>query len=387
MTTIRPPDPIRTDETNEWAHYSMKVRVPRIARDIVERNPGLPAGSKRALEDLARSIEGNALIPGPPTPGPDVQAWQRAHGAHPGERWLAAEWFYAELAFYREVLAAVRYWETGSDPFEPFKEEEIAEPRLWSRLERVQAAVQGLSREAKMVELLDACLWANRVDLSYTVAASREQRHDADLLVDDRAAAAPLLARGGADVHVVADNAGTELCLDLVLVDAVLEQPDARVTMHVKIEPTFVSDAMPKDVLRLLGALEERGGARAQLASRLREAFQVGRFVLRPDPFWSGPFFMRDAPAHVSKALASATLVVFKGDANYRRVISDALWPPQEPFASAAASLGHPLVCLRTMKSDALLGLRPGQAAELDREDARWRIDGKRGVAQAYLGR
>jgi hypothetical protein len=376
--------PIRTDGTNAFSRYSMEKRVPRIARDTVLRNASAAPSVLRAIEALACAIEDSAEIPPPRAPGPDAGAWQRAFEAHPGERWLAAEWFYAELAFYREMVGASRFWETGRDPFEPFKEEEIAGDRLWSRLERAQSLPRG-SREERVAQLLDACLWANRVDLSYSVAASRDQAHAADLLVDDRAAAAPILARDGAEVHVVADNAGTELALDLVLTDAILEAPSSRVCMHLKIEPTFVSDAMPRDVWRFCEALDARPGEPGGLASRLRAAFDAGRFVLLPDAFWSGPFFLSAAPPHIGTALASATMVVFKGDANYRRVVGDALWPPAEDFSAACSGLKYPLLCLRTMKSDAILGLPPGLADRLDQEDPQWRVDGRRGVAQAFF--
>ena len=376
---------IRTDGTNAFARYSMEVRVPKIARDTLARNPEAPASVRQAVLDLAAAIERDEPIPAPRPPILDTDAWERAYDAHAGERWLSAEWFYAELTFYREMLAAFRYWETGLDPFEPFKDEEIAADRLWQRLARVQGLARG-SREERVHLLLDGALWANRVDLSYTVAAMREHAHEADFLVDDRAKAVPLLAQGDPDLHLVADNAGTELCLDLALVDAVLEAPRSRATLHLKIEPTFVSDAMPKDVWRLCDAMAARGGEPQALAARLRTAFGEGRLRLRPDPFWSGPGFLEQAPPRVVRSLERATIVVFKGDANYRRVVRDRLWAADAPFSDACGMFPFPLLCLRTMKSDALLGLPPGLAPRLDAEEPRWRIDGQRGVAQLHLG-
>jgi hypothetical protein len=223
------------------------------------------------------------------------------------------------------------------------------------------------------------------VDLSYAVAAGREHRQDDDLLVDDRATVLPSLVRPGARVHLVADNTGAELALDLALVDAVLEDASARVAVHLKMQPVFVSDATPRDVWRLLDRLEGCGGALTALGTRLRTAFEEGRLTLAPDPFWSGPRFLWQAPPHLRDALASATVVVLKGDANYRRVVGDAVWPPEAPFAAAASWSPAPLLCLRTMKSDAVLGLPPGLAAKLDMADPRWRIDGRRGLAQAYV--
>ncbi|HEY3819292.1 MAG TPA: damage-control phosphatase ARMT1 family protein [Polyangiaceae bacterium] len=379
----RPP-PLRTDGSNTFARFSMEVRVPRIARDLLDRNPTLPPASRDAVERLARSIEANAPLPAPRPPAPDIESWTAAHEEHATERWLDAEWFHAELAFYRAVAEACRFWETDEDPFAPAKDEELAGERPWSRLER---ALGGTGpRDERIHALLDACLWGNRVDLSYTVGAARDHRHDDDLLVDDRASALPLLVRPGAHVHLVADNAGTELALDLGLVDALLEDPACRVTAHLKTQPVFVSDALARDVWSTLARMDARGGAAGAVARRLRGAFDAGRLRLLPDPFWSGPRFLWEAPPHVARELSGATVALVKGDANYRRVVGDALWPPDATFAEAAGYAPAPLLCLRTMKSDSIVGLPRGLVERLDASEPRWRIDAQRGVAQAFLG-
>jgi hypothetical protein len=378
----RPP-PLRTDGSNPFARFSMETRVPRIARDVLDKNPTLAPGCRDAVEALARSIEEDAPLPAPRLPAPDVEAWAAAHAEHASESWLAAEWFHAELAFYRELAHACRFWETDRDPFAPAKDEELAGERPWAQLE--QALGRRGPREERIGELLDACLWGNRVDLSYNVGAAHGHRQDDDLLVDDRASAIPSLVRPGAQVHVVADNAGTELALDLGLVDALLEEPSCKVTIHLKMQPVFVSDALPRDVWSTLDRMDARRGAAGGVATRLHEAFDADRLKLAPDPFWSGPRFLWEAPSHVTRALSAATLVVIKGDANYRRVVGDALWPPDAPFAAAAGYAPFPLLCLRTMKSDSVVGLPPGLAERLDAGEPRWRIDARRGLAQAFL--
>ncbi len=360
----------------------MRVRVPRILREVLDCNPDYAAGVRDAIEALVVDIEGDAPLPVPRAPAPDVEAWTAAHAAHARESWLNAEWFFAELAVYRELSTRCRFWETGRDPFAPAKAEELARERPWTRLEAALAA-DG-PREERLHALLDECLWGNRVDLSYAVAATRE-RHDDDLLVDQRDAIVPWLAARGAAVHLVADNTGTELALDLALVGAVLDDPASRVTLHVKMQPMFVSDALAADVWHLLARMTSRGGGVAALARRLRDAFDAGRLELAPDPFWSGPRFLAEAPPHLTQALEGADLVLLKGDANYRRLAGDALWPADEPFASAAPALAARVACARTMKSDAVLGLPRGLAERLTAGDPRWRVDGRRGVIQARV--
>jgi hypothetical protein len=381
---MKRPPPLRTDGSNAFARHSMQERVPRIARDVLDRNRDYSSGVRGAVERLARDIESDAPLRAPRPPAPDVTEWTAAHAEHAGETWLGTEWFHAELAFYRELVHACRFWETGRDPFATQKEEELSGERPWSRLETVAARGEA-KREERISTLLEACLWGNRVDLSYAVAASRADGEDGDLLVDERTAALPLLTHRGARVHVIADNAGTELALDLALIAALLEEPATRVTIHVKMQPTFVSDAMACDVWQLLAHMRARGGAFRALVECLDECFRAGRLELVPDPFWTAPRFLWQAPAHVRESFASATIVVLKGDANYRRLIGDALWPPTTPLAEACAYFPSPVVCLRTMKSDPIVGLPAALAERLDTSHSGWRVDGKRGVVQTVV--
>jgi uncharacterized protein with ATP-grasp and redox domains len=388
------PLPLRTDASNAFAHYSMHTRVPAIARDVATHNAHYPAAVKRAIEALARDIETNAPIPPPHPPAPDVIPWTEAYDAHRGETWLATEWFYAEYAFYRELARACRYWETGRDPFAYAKDEELAGDGPWSRLGAALEALPSLTPEERVASLMEQSLWGNRVDLSYRVAAARVHAHEDDLLADDRAKAVPLLlgTRAGAPphVHVAADNTGTELALDMALVDCVLH-PDglaggaggrARVTVHVKHQPVFVSDATAADVWNLIERMRARGGPVAAMGERLRAAFDEERLSIAPDPYWSGPGFLWNMPTHLRDELAKASILVLKGDANYRRLSGDALWPLDATFAGACEGLPCPVACIRTMKSDSVVGLPAELVEKLDATEVKWRIDGKRGVVQ-----
>src|SRR5258705_413727 len=55
---------------------------------------------------------------------------------------------------------------------------------------------------------------------------------------------------------------------------------------------------------------------------------------------------------------------------------------PDVPFADVTDYFPAPLLALRTLKSDAVVGLKTGLEEQLDKEDARWRVNGKRGVIQ-----
>ncbi|HKQ70075.1 MAG TPA: damage-control phosphatase ARMT1 family protein [Polyangiaceae bacterium] len=393
MTGHARPSPIRTDGKNAFTDLSMQVRVPKILSDVLDHNRDYAASIASAVLRLRDDIRANAKLPPVALPAPDACEWEPAVASRQGESWLSTEWFFAEWYVYRCLMAAVRYWETGRDPFAPIKREELAAKGIDEALER--ALSLGASGPGERLHgLLGLALWGNRVDLSYRagVAFGAAGSKD-DLLCDDREwTVARLLeppSSGASGVHIVADNTGSELSMDLALIDAVIAVTGARVTLHVKMHPAFVSDATTHDVFALLAAIEARGGELRGLAARLRRAFDDGRLRVVPDFFWNGPYFLWDCPSRLAAELDRAALVIFKGDANYRRVIGDAIYPGDARFSDATSFFRAPRVCLRTMKSDPLVGITAERAASLDATDVDWRINGRRGVIQgaaAYIG-
>jgi hypothetical protein len=385
--TLLPPPPLRTDLRtdlgNAFAHHSMSVRVPKILEEVSARNPDYPQSVHDSIARLRDDVRGDRPLPPLGFPSPDAPEWEAALAERAGETWLATDWFFAENYVYRCLMIAVRYWEDGRDPFAPAKHEELAGAGLWSGLHRALGLAAASDRE-RIAALLMGALWGNRVDLSYAVGVAFGAAGDgADLLCDDSARAADRLLVPRGDVHVVTDNMGSELSMDLVLADALLAQAGARVSLHVKMHPTFVSDAVAADVWTLLAALRARGGAEAALADRLQQAWRERRLRVLPDPFWNGPRFLWDRPVRLARELDTATAVVLKGDANYRRAVGDGLWPANTTFAEATGYLPAPMVALRTMKSDAIVGLPTDQMKRLDAADRDWRINGRRGVIQS----
>jgi hypothetical protein len=75
-------------------------------------------------------------------------------------------------------------------------------------------------------------------------------------------------------------------------------------------------------------------------------------------------------------------MVIVKGDANYRRLVGDAVWQPETPFEDVMRYFPAPILALRTGKSDPIVGLPRGMAQALDQQDPAWRVNGRRGVIQ-----
>lgn len=374
---------VRTDTSNAFAHHTMSIRLPGIVREVAAINADYPPPVKDALKRLADDMENDREMPMLDLPAPDYDDWRAAHDHYTrreGRTWQQTAWFFAETFCYRHVIQAVRWWETGRDPFLPHKMEEYAGTTPWELLERA-SAVNGAPEE-RLALMLDFALWGNRIDLSYTAAAAHGAHvQDDDLLVDDRAAIAAYLHRQPGVVHIIADNAGTELLMDLALIGELLEsQP--QVFLHLKFHPTFVSDATAEDARWLIEHLRGRG---LPLGDRLAAALDAGRLRLAPDLFWNSSRLLREMPPRLAGLFAGARLLIFKGDANYRRLSGDVLWPPATPFGVMTGYLPVPAAALRTLKSDTIAGLPPGLAERLDADDPLWRSNGRRGVAQAAL--
>ena len=363
----------------------MAVRVPAILDEVLERNPDYAPAIREAVSELRDALIADRQLSALRAGLPDADAWQAALAERAGHSWLGTDWFFAETYAYRQLIERVDFWSTARDPFISYKNEEYASAAHAAALDHAL----GLSGDTaeRLNALFGAALWGNRIDLSFAAARVRGMVADSeDLLCDDREAAVRVALSGQGPVHVIADNAGTELTMDLALSDFVLNQLEARVALHVKVHPTFVSDATERDVRRFLET--SPGAAAGACLGRLGAALSAGTLEILPHPFWNSPLSLWEMPEDLKALFGSARLVVLKGDANYRRALGDAIWPAETPFADAVSYFPAPLLALRTLKSDPIVGLSAGKADELDAHDPSWRVNGKRGVASlGGLGR
>jgi uncharacterized protein with ATP-grasp and redox domains len=393
IDTASLPPLILTSEAGSFAHNTLKMRVPAILRETLEQT-SFPSDVRAALQELHAELVGGT-IRGLHEDAPDVAFWNEVSAPHLGRSWLDVPWYWAEAYFYRRVLEATGYFrpgiEQGRDPYLPKKRSEWmpeAAPR------RVDALLAGLPDDETncFEQLLHASLWGNRTDLSYMVAAHlggtanvRAEREN--LLVDDTAEIWRFLARRhAARLVIIADNTGTELLADLALADFLLRIGIAgEIMLHLKPQPFFVSDAMPQDLLAGLFAMAAGGKHAAGLAGRLVVHLHKERLKLAAHWASATSLFYFQLPDDLVAELAAADLVFIKGDANYRRLVGDAHWPPTTPFAQAVGYFPAPLIVLRTLKSELIVGLPPGAAQRLADEDRDWLVNGQRGVIQARL--
>ena len=384
------PPYLMTSDPGSFACATILERKPQIICQVIRDN-AYPIEIVRALEEFRDEIASRSIQPLRESAS-DVSTWNDALAAYAGKTWLEVPWYFAEAFFYRKLLEATRYFQEGAgqglNPFQKQKQTQIETDvrRLAGEWEQFSA----LDSQVLFEALLHSSLWGNRTDLSnFTVKvtaqgslAARQERHL--ILIDQTEQVRGILVGGVQRVDFINDNVGIDLLFDLALSDFLLGQGWAHeIHLQLKQQPFFVSDAMPGDVEQTIALLKaEPSQAVSALGTRLADDLTSRCLILDTDPFWTSCLMFRQMPPHLKEQLARSSLVLLKGDVNYRRLLDDLHWPPVTRMQDVADYFPAPLVVLRTLKGEIIIGLEPGQAEALQAEDPTWLINGKRGVIQ-----
>ncbi len=386
------PAPLRGSDPGSFANDTIAVRLPRIGRQVLDENV-LSATAVSAIKSLLAEIPEGKIRTLPDTHAPDAAAWNAALQPYLSQNWLEPPWFVVETYFYRRIISAVDYFTTGIDPFAWQKQSSLHKTidgiRAMSR--HVAQALKDGWQPHHFLTLLKQDLWGNQVDLSLW-STENSPDHGAEsqndfLLVDDGTAVTSYLTsinHKSPRVDFIVDNAAFELIGDLCLADYLLSSHHVQqVHLHLKLHPTFVSDATIQDVADTIAFLKnDADGAAQAMAERLERGGENGRFHLNTHPFWTSPHVMWHMPESLRQELAKSQLVISKGDANYRRALGDAHWPYTTAFSDIVSYFPAPIVFLRTCKSNVIAGLQPNQPETVTAQDLNWLYNGRWGVLE-----
>jgi hypothetical protein len=363
-------------------------RHPRLfaqVRDALPYGPGqLEALRRLEHETLHEPMRG--LDPSEAVAAGDHARWAQwgAPYLDRGTAWTEAPFLWSESYFYRRLLSATGYFDgawRGVDPFGPMKAASLA----GAEVDRALAAYgehRELSPGERDAALLTSCLWGNQADLGFQLIAGEPV--GVSLLMDDTPAIwAHVNDNPAGRVNLIADNAAEELLPDLLLIDRLLSTARATgVTLYLKPRPYYVSDATTQDAAAAIGRLVAAPGPAGDAGRRLWQYCADGRLVLSAPEFFCSPLSFHHLPKEIVDGVAAATLTIFKGDLNYRRLLGDRLWPPSTGFAALTAYLPGPVAALRTCKSDVAVGLTDQAVADLDAHAPGWRFAGRHAVIQ-----
>ncbi|MEA5552806.1 damage-control phosphatase ARMT1 family protein [Anabaena cylindrica UHCC 0172] len=388
-------------DSGSFTEYTVTQRMPDIARRVIIENK-FPSEINQGLEKLAAELPSGYLQSLIDDTGVDFNDWNKYLEPYKGQRWVDIPWFVAETYFYRLILNITNYFQPGEwqnvDPFWLQKTQglETSIDSIISLCTQTQEWLNASQQEDKpskssLIALLYFALWGNRVDLSLWSAFEDDrsrfniQTQLSNILVDDTFAITKLLTKSENNcIDLVVDNAGFELICDLCLVDFLLGSGFAnQVYLHLKPHPTFVSDAMIKDVHYTKDFLVQSSNIKVQsLGQRLTENLASGRLVLTEDYFWTSPLAFWEIPKSLKNELGKSNLMIVKGDANYRRLLGDLNWDFTTNFADIVSYLPAPMVALRTLKSEVAAGLKAEVLQELATVDPNWLTNGQWGVIQ-----
>ncbi|MDR3200566.1 MAG: protein-glutamate O-methyltransferase family protein [Spirochaetales bacterium] len=393
-----------------FARYTLEYRFPGIIDIAASARPGVYS---RRLEALRReAAEGRVTDPfaesGEDAPPFDKEAfhpnelaaWREEIGRYQGKLWKDTPFYFAEAYMYLKILLASGYYDSSSeyfqaDPYEPTKEKELDRFLAAQGMETVFTGFTEMAsapaREENFAAALLFMLKANRIDLSNAKIAEVGRRlilsggRD-DLLVDHTGELAKLIA-SSRKTGIILDNAGAELAADLVFVWLYLSShPERQVVLHAKKAPTFVSDAMIKDILSTAARLASRPHS-ARIGLDIQEFLAGGRLRLTDHYFWNGPKHFPEMPQEIKAELAGADVTLLKGDANFRRMIEDRSWPFSVNLEEITGWFPGSYAILRTFKSEVAADISEELCARMNEQDPGWLTDGRWGCVRLVARR
>lgn len=324
------------------------------------------------------------------------------------DTWLSAPWLVTEFYAYRRLIEAIGYYDkTNKDTYlwDPFLIAKRAGlDSSVNSAENMLEKITKLPKTREGVALAAAfALWGNKMDLSIWPADAENSSmdvfanilHAADenLLHDDTGKLTEycemLRERGDGQIDIIIDNAGFELVTDLALADHLVASGVAQVvTFQLKSHPTFVSDALEKDLLETVehyAALDKEKFPNAHEAGiRWQKYLKDGKWICHEDNFWVQPSAMWEMPEPLRSDMKERCNLAFvKGDANYRRLLGDRYWDYSAPFQDVIGCYFPCPVCsLRTLKAEVGCGMAKDQVERAKGLDEEWMTNGRFGVVQ-----
>lgn len=375
--------PITGVEAGSFARFTIEMRLLEILNRIMA-DAGRGQTAKEYLNTLHNNIC-NGKIELMPASGPDIHLWTEYLRPYLGKSWYEAPFYFVEAYFYRLILDAVNYFEDRRDPFLNQKTDDISAnmPVMLQMIAQLEKK-RSLDFQDKLLTLLQLSLWGNKSDLSQ-YKLDRNVHESEATLIDDAMEIVNLISGGISRVDIVLDNAGMELFTDILLAEWLISQNLAdQVVLHAKAYPTFVSDATVEDVEVLINLLLRNNFLSTQsILSAFKNYLEVGSITLSNHEFWNSPLHFYEMPEHIRKELSKSELIIFKGDANYRRIFGDRVIPHHIPPQQLSLNLPSKSVSIRILKSEIITGLAQEKSSRLTTEIGNdWLVSGRHGIIQ-----
>ncbi|XP_055531952.1 damage-control phosphatase ARMT1-like [Wyeomyia smithii] len=416
--------PLKAQYKQGFAFYTMKERLPVILTQVIDqlskdKEQIVEHFGEMAREELKHAIgeisklkyelqTDKELKPITSSLG-DEELWNTFLETLGEENtYYSSCWIYAETYMYRRLNNIFEQTATLKklDYFQQQKHKTLTNSygAISAVLQSIDVFNQNYSRNetelgAFFIKMLKLNLWGNRCDLSIT--AGQDVKLDGDpfsllesldsFLISDHTDVIWQCVKNSKDgeIDIINDNSGYELFTDLCLADFIIEHQLARkVNFNVKAIPWYISDVTPKDMQWTLDTLSAHENPLiAAFGKRLQMRFEAGSLDLKAvHNFWTSPMEfhrMQEFSPELYDDLTKSSLIIFKGDLNYRKLLGDFNFPYTTPFREALRGFEPTNLCtLRTVKADLICGIKEGLSEQLFAKDDRWMVTGEYGVIQ-----
>ena len=179
-------------------------------------------------------------------------------------------------------------------------------------------------------------------------------------------------------ITILSDNTGLELISDIIFcVFYLYLNRTSTINYIIKESPVFVSDITEYDMKYTIEWLSFHSNVYIQEVSKLLQDFiEKGRFRFIPQYTLGTCLSMWNIPTSLYSLFNESTLIISKGDANYRRFLNDSHWKYDTDCKEVLSYLPTPVVLLRTLKSNCLMGISEDLQKKARQLSQNWDING-----------
>lgn len=345
----------------------------------------------------------------------DIEAWNEALEANKLDdgslpRYFDSPWLLVECYLYRKIKEAALQT-NHLKVFDPFVEQKQAACRsslaqmivVANHLLGIEKVIHDSANHSHPSErsefnlFIQLALWANKSDLSIScMSADKVQQqkiasHDirealenmqSNILCDNSSdlwfkvqSLKDKIKAGYKDnsltcIDLVTDNSGYEVYIDLCLLHLFVLlfcgqeiNESLKFRIHVKRMPWFVSDTLRQDIRSLINFMTgtDQDVSLQTIGHKWQMFLDSNSWQIHEHKFWTLPHDFSEMPLvapDLYRSLKESSLILFKGDLNYRKLTGDRKWHILTPFRVALRQFSPaPLVALRTAKADTVVGI------------------------------
>ena len=312
-----------------------------IIDSIIENNPSYEESVKKELIELKESLmKGNK----PPMRNSTRNEWKlykKSIENYDDCTWLTFPWFFMENFIYHEILEITNFTKNFQDPFEKQKSKSLEmvleSPKIFDILNNYLEIEE--NENTSIIEFFKHSLWGNLEDLSFSCGnnenlKSEDSKTLEKIIVNNSFQLENFIKNLNqqSTIHIVLDNCGCELLCDMILAHILIKKKIvSKIQFHTKKYPVFVSDVMIKDFNFTIGQLKKHQDLK-HFGDIFENHLNSKEWTLFEHEFYTSPLALWEMPFDLRNVFEKASLVIFKGDANYRRILGDLHWDFNSSF-------------------------------------------------------